>query len=245
MIKTVKKKTSRPKLLSNQFHSVGGRARGFTLLELLVVIGILSLIMSILLPSLKKARIQAKNTQCLNRLRAIMVANTMYIQDHGRFPALNNMPDDGTWQYNYLIYDGRDFESNFGPLIDDGRTLENVKVLYCPFQTDPFHSFATAENPWPVVSLLDTRSSYGRRYHLSGKSISQLKRTPAFAADVFHLPKVIKSGHKTGVNAVYIDGHASWIRDDGFLTDNELTHPFEVEDNDIVEDIWDRFNEGR
>jgi len=60
---------------------------------------------------------------------------------------LNNDPDDGSWQYNYLIYDGRDFDSNFGPLLSDGKSLDTVEVLFCPRQTDPYHSFATA----PVI----------------------------------------------------------------------------------------------
>lgn len=218
--------------------------KGFTLIEMLVVISILTMLIGILAPSLKRVREQSKDSLCRNNLHSIYLATTTYMHDFDQFPELNNEPKDGAWQYNYLIYDGRDFDENFGPLIGDGRNLDTVEILFCPRQTDPYHSFATAENPWPVVPLLDTRSSYGRKNNLTGKSLGQLRGNPAIMADVFHLPKVVKSAHKTGINAAYLGGDVHWVPDTGFLTDNELTHPFQPEDNDLIEDIWDKINRG-
>jgi prepilin-type N-terminal cleavage/methylation domain-containing protein/prepilin-type processing-associated H-X9-DG protein len=232
------------KIPRGEFARVARRHGAFTLIELLVVIAIISLLIAILLPSLRRAREQARQTVCQTNLRSIMLAQSVYLNDHRRFPNLNNEEDDGAWQYNYLIYDGRDFEENFGPLVRRAAYLEDASILFCPFQLDPFHSYATVENPWPIVPLLDTRAGYGRRYHLSGRDLSEFRGTPAIFADIFHYPDVLKTGHRTGVNAAYADGHVRWVKDSGILTDNDLTRPFTPDDNSVIEEIWDLLNRG-
>lgn len=60
----------------------------FTLVELLVVVGIVGLMMAMLLPALSVVRERASHTQCLSNLRQIGVAFATYEADCGRLPAL-------------------------------------------------------------------------------------------------------------------------------------------------------------
>ena len=56
--------------------------RGFTLVEVLVVIGIVAVLVAILLPTLSKARASANTAKCLSNLRNMQVAHWMYVNDH-------------------------------------------------------------------------------------------------------------------------------------------------------------------
>ena len=58
------------------------RKKAFTLVELLVVIGIIAVLIAILLPALQKAREQAKQTTCMSNMRQIVQGWLLYAQDN-------------------------------------------------------------------------------------------------------------------------------------------------------------------
>ena len=67
---------------SDRLHVRAPASAGFTLIQLLAVIGIIAVLMSILLPALSSAREKGRRTSCINNMRECYIANIAYTQDH-------------------------------------------------------------------------------------------------------------------------------------------------------------------
>ncbi|OHB67603.1 MAG: hypothetical protein A2Y77_13995 [Planctomycetes bacterium RBG_13_62_9] len=106
---------------------------GFTLIELLVVIAIIALLMAVLLPSLQRARNQAKATICLSHLRQWGTTFALFLEDReGRLPALNQEGCDTTFSFLRGM--------NIGGHIDPNRPgrynpVRTDKIACCPRAT--------------------------------------------------------------------------------------------------------------
>src|SRR5688572_12831139 len=102
-------------------------ARAFTLVELLIVIGIIAVLISILMPAIGKAREEAKKTACQSNLRTLGQAMFMYA--NGNRERLPN----GNPPLVYTDYNGAnrvmvDFNNEF---------VKSPRVFWCPSDRDP------------------------------------------------------------------------------------------------------------
>jgi prepilin-type N-terminal cleavage/methylation domain-containing protein/prepilin-type processing-associated H-X9-DG protein len=74
------------------------RLRGFTLVELLVVLAIIALLASLLLPSLQAAQSKARRIHCTSNLRQLGVALDVYVDENKCYPPAMTTSGLGNWQ---------------------------------------------------------------------------------------------------------------------------------------------------
>jgi len=120
--------------------------RAFTLVELLVVIGIIVILIGILLPVLVRARQQAQQTACAANLHQLGLAMTMYTQENRSFPGA------------HFVSSGRNIIECW-PVRLRKYLKGNQKVFYCPSE-DPRCQW-TAETPGAVEVAQQVHTSLG------------------------------------------------------------------------------------
>ena len=128
-------------------QEISVRRKGFTLVELLVVIGIIAILISIILPSLNKARAAAARAQCLSNLRSIMQMQHIYASENKQQITLGTLGADYQTSYIMARTSGDVRWPGFGVLYK-ANLMKSPTVFYCPSENRSYHQFNAEQNLW-------------------------------------------------------------------------------------------------
>ena len=183
--------------------------RGFTLVELLVVVAIIAILMAILLPALSLAREKAREARCIGNVKDQGVAMEMWINNAGKYPFWDIPPmgDAGSlaaWPEMLAMevaFTPEKLENWRSQLTTQTyppelftKTLDNIKVFMCP-----------SDKPHPHRMNKDRADAWGfKPYEYS----YGLNRSITNGVDWDRAPKLDKD---TSAQVLIVDGLWSWL----------------------------------
>jgi prepilin-type N-terminal cleavage/methylation domain-containing protein/prepilin-type processing-associated H-X9-DG protein len=167
----------------------------FTLVELLVVLGVMAVLVGALLPGMGRAREQAKAAACRSNLRQVVLANAMYAQDSSGVYAPGAADFVGNlqrWHGTRTTAEGP-FDSTHGPLVDYLGPDRAVRA--CPAFVSDAKGFEAGNGGYGynnayigVQTIVDATSRTQVVSDLAGARVHQVKRpadTLMFADSAF------------------------------------------------------------
>ena len=156
--------------------------RGFTLIELLVVIAIIAVLLSILMPAMRRVKEMARESACKSNLRSIGLALQMYLDDYER-----KIPN--TMSANQFLWHAPDGVTYLKPGTSDSYWglfyldyVKETKIFSCPSLTRVPEGLIYSYSNYPDPSKLIQHAAFGLNHHSKnrGRNTNEIHRLSEF-----------------------------------------------------------------
>jgi prepilin-type N-terminal cleavage/methylation domain-containing protein len=201
---------------ASQIQSRRVHSRGFTLVELLVVIGIIAILVAILLPALNKARQEAIGIECMARMRELTHAVMLYAANNqGSLPPMmfaadtsshyvgpSMFPNDG------FVAVGSDPTCLLTQYLSGG---DDAHLYVCPSLQDECPDQATGQSSQGYISYLCNGALFGRWYdpYFSMSSLPPYTGPGATGTQVILVPYKLGQIRQSSMYALFMDANYS------------------------------------
>lgn len=225
----------------------------FTLVELLVVIGIIAVLISILLPSLGRANAAAKKTMCLSNLRQVHQMFALYANENNDQVPMGYRANNK--QFNSMVYSNTSLQYVLFGLMYKGGYMTTPQAFFCPSENNPQSMFNSEINPWPPGPDGDPTKQgycgYGCRPDVNipdvppqGYVYPKLTKfkNVTILADLTAMPARVLTRHGNGVNILRGDGSARWVSYEVFEEDIKLITGINASFNVYQDRIWKKLD---
>ncbi|MAC20503.1 MAG: hypothetical protein CMJ23_12660 [Phycisphaerae bacterium] len=208
-----------------------GKRRGFSMVELIVVLSVVTVLTALLMPGIRSARRTAYSVICSANQRQIGIGFMLWSEDRGGLLPKSLLQTEGDFAEMMAVTTGggsEEMDKSFDGLgrLWEWRYIDSPRCLHCPAHRHT-HTYECNEETYEESLTGDVEKRVYANYHYTGhlrleplvnegrQSLRSMHRAGRSVLLTDGLRSREDFNHETGLNVLYADGSSQWQADTG------------------------------